>query len=59
MLSKLKNTDVKFEDKLKELDKNNSKLANVFKKIDNFNEITDNIRESIEDIKIQSEKKSD
>ena len=59
MLSKLKNTDVKFEDKLKELDKNNSKLANVFKKIDNFNEIIDNIRESIEDIKIQSEKKSD
>jgi len=53
VLSKIKNSDIKFEDKLKELDKNNSKLANVFKKIDNFNDIIDNIRETVEESKLQ------
>ena len=37
MLSRIKSMDVKFEDKMGELDKNNSKLTSVFKKIDNFN----------------------
>jgi hypothetical protein len=30
------------------MEKNNSKLANVFKKIDSFNQILDNVKEEVE-----------
>ena len=38
-LSKIKIADAKFDAKMVELEKNNAKLTNIFKKIDTFNHI--------------------
>lgn len=37
LLSKIKNIDLRFEDKMQEMDKNSTKLTGAFRKIDNFN----------------------
>lgn len=47
MLTKIKNSDVKFEEKMKELEQNNAKLTNVFKKIDNFNALMEGVKQEI------------
>lgn len=47
-LSKIKTADSKFDVKMAELEKNNTKLTNVFKKVESFNSIIDNIKSEIE-----------
>jgi hypothetical protein len=48
LFERVKASEVKFEDKVKELDKNNQKMAGVFKKIDNFNDILEGIRQQVD-----------
>lgn len=48
-LSKIKTADAKFEAKMIELEKNNTKLTNIFKKIDTFNHILETLKEELEE----------
>lgn len=48
LLGRIKAQEEKFEEKLKELDKNNSKLTNVFKKIEHFTELLEALKQEIE-----------
>jgi hypothetical protein len=44
LLSKIKNSDVKFEEKMKELEKNNTKMVGAFRKIDHFNALMEEVK---------------
>lgn len=48
LFDRVKASEVKFEDKVKELDKHNQKMASVFKKIDNFNDILEGVRQQVD-----------
>lgn len=47
VLSRMKSSELKFEDKMRELDNNNGKLASVFKKIDQFNSLLEGLKNEL------------